>query len=109
MLRFSLLLGLWASLAVATDGGTLPSAGYLSVDSVPWAQVMVDGVSIGTTPLHKVQLRAGDHVVALGRHGEERRLTVTIQDGFTTRLRYEPAADPPIRLWVMSNKTPVEP
>jgi hypothetical protein len=52
--------------------------GTLSVNASPWAEVFVDGRSIGTTPLGDVSLPVGSHEV-VWRHpqlGEKRRTVV---------------------------------
>jgi hypothetical protein len=45
----------------AARGGT----GFLSVNTLPWAAVEVDGRSVGNTPVLRHELRAGDHRVTL--------------------------------------------
>src|SRR4051812_22939130 len=40
-----------------------PEPGFLSVDTTPWTEVTVDGERVGTTPLFRVRLAAGEHVV----------------------------------------------
>jgi len=45
----------------ARTGGT----GYLSVTSVPWAQVFVDGRAVGTTPLTRYAVTARSYLVEL--------------------------------------------
>jgi hypothetical protein len=37
----------------------------VSVNAKPWAEVLVDGRSVGTTPLRKLKLRAGVHSLTL--------------------------------------------
>jgi len=46
-----------------------PEPGYLSVNSLPWALLSVDGRMIGTTPRVKVRLPAGVHHLRLQREG----------------------------------------
>lgn len=58
--------------AVPTPNGTL------SVNAAPWAEVFVDGQSIGTTPLGNVPIAVGSHEI-VWRHpqfGEKRRTVV---------------------------------
>lgn len=43
--------------------------GFLNVASEPWANVRVDGVRRGTTPLYQLELPAGLHTVILEREG----------------------------------------
>lgn len=40
-------------------------SGFLSVNTIPWAAVEVDGRSVGNTPVLRHELRAGDHRVTL--------------------------------------------
>ena len=56
----------------------MPSA-PLSVNALPWAQVWVDGVPLGETPIGNHQVRLGTHEI-LFRHPEhgERRETVVV-------------------------------
>jgi len=62
-------------------------AGLLQIAVRPWGEVTVDGTLVGTTPLDKIPLAAGHHVVRV-RHPAyevlERR--VSIQPGQTERL-----------------------
>jgi len=75
-----------------TAGGTakvavaLPS-GKLSVNAVPWADVSLDGVSLGTTPLGDVSVPIGIHELVF-RHPQlgERRQTVTVKGQSVSRI-----------------------
>jgi len=52
--------------------------GALSVNAVPWAEVFVDGRSIGVTPLGAVAVPIGSHEV-VWKHpqlGEKRRTVI---------------------------------
>jgi eukaryotic-like serine/threonine-protein kinase len=53
--------------SVATEDCFLPDdqAAALTVDTQPWSRVYVDGRLVGSTPLFKVPVAAGDHVVRL--------------------------------------------
>jgi hypothetical protein len=53
--------------------------GYLSINATPWADVWVDGKSVGTTPLANLEVTAGNHEI-LWRHPHlgERRETITV-------------------------------
>lgn len=64
--------------ANATLKVQLPNA-RLSINAVPWAEVWVDGVRIGETPIGNHVVRLGPHEVVL-RHPEfgERRQTVIV-------------------------------
>jgi hypothetical protein len=68
--------------------------GMLHVVVRPWAEVSVDGRSVGTTPLGAVALPAGVHLVRLA-HPEFRPLQrrVAIQPGETTSLRVDLTLD----------------
>jgi serine/threonine-protein kinase len=62
-------------------------AGLLQVAVRPWGEVAVDGVVVGTTPLDKIAVAAGPHVVRVHHPAYEileRR--VSIQPGQTERL-----------------------
>jgi hypothetical protein len=65
---------------------TLPS-GTLSLNALPWSDVLIDGQVVGTTPLGHVRLSIGPHRVVF-RHpqlGEQNR-TAVISVGKETRL-----------------------
>jgi serine/threonine-protein kinase len=70
------------SVTVAAGNGTraqvaLPT-GSLSLNALPWADVWVDGNSVGTTPLANLSLPIGSHEV-LWKHptlGERRQLVI---------------------------------
>lgn len=61
--------------------------GQLQVAVRPWAEVMIDGRVLGTTPLDKMTLEPGSHLVVL-RHPayEELRRDVVVKSGETVRL-----------------------
>ena len=63
---------------VAATTVPLPN-GALSVNALPWAEVFVDGRSVGTTPLANLPVTIGGHEIVL-RHPQlgERTRTVTI-------------------------------
>ena len=64
----------------------LPS-GRLSVNAVPWADVSLDGVAIGTTPLGELTVPIGPHELTF-RHPQlgERRQSVTVKAQTPTRI-----------------------
>jgi len=71
---------------VATVPVTLPN-GSLSVTSEPQAEVLVDGRSLGTTPLDGVALAAGvRRVVVRTANFGERSYEVVVRDGRLTEL-----------------------
>lgn len=61
--------------------------GALSVNARPWAEVLIDGKSIGETPIGNYALPIGSHELVL-RHPQlgERRQTVVIAVGRTARV-----------------------
>lgn len=73
--------GRTASPTVAIPEGTL------SVNALPWADVTIDGRSVGTTPLANVRLPIGSHEI-VWRHPElgERRQTVSVTGGAPARI-----------------------
>ena len=62
-------------------------SGRLSVNAVPWADVSLDGVSIGTTPLGDLQVPIGSHELIF-RHPQlgERKHTVTVKAQTVARI-----------------------
>jgi hypothetical protein len=64
----------------------LPS-GRLSVNAVPWADVSLDGVAVGTTPLGELTVPIGPHELTF-RHPQlgERRQSVTVKAQTPTRI-----------------------
>ncbi len=64
----------------------LPS-GRLSVNAVPWADVSLDGVAVGTTPLGELTVPIGAHELVF-RHPQlgERRQIVTVKAQTPTRI-----------------------
>ena len=62
-------------------------SGRLSVNAVPWADVSLDGVSLGTTPLGEVAVPIGAHEIVF-RHPQlgERRQTVTVKAQTPARI-----------------------
>jgi hypothetical protein len=63
----------------ATASVTLPT-GTLSVNALPWAEVLVDGQAVGTTPLGNLPVSIGTHEV-IWRNPQfgERRRAVTVK------------------------------
>src|SRR6185503_6014710 len=53
--------------------------GYLSIDTLPYSQIYIDGKLAGITPLVRVPLKAGKHSVrAVPQSGAEKKLTITV-------------------------------
>ena len=70
----------------ATVAVSLPS-GRLAVNAVPWADVFLDGTSLGPTPLGELAVPIGTHELVF-RHPQlgERRQTVTVKAQTPTRI-----------------------
>jgi serine/threonine-protein kinase len=66
-------------------------AGTLAFRIRPWAEIFVDGKSLGVSPLAPVDLPAGRHHVLLRNTdlGKERSLTANVTRGETTTLRVD--------------------
>ncbi len=63
-------------------------AGYLNVDSFPFATIYVDGKRIDVTPIPKLSLAPGPHRVrAVLKDGRSKTFHITIRAGKTTRKR----------------------
>ena len=61
--------------------------GYLSINSSPWARVLVDGSALGTTPQVRIRVTAGRHLLVLSREGfRTHSAWVTVPAGGTVRL-----------------------
>ncbi len=63
----------------ATPTVTIPT-GLLSINATPWADVLLDGQAVGTTPLANLSVPVGTHEIIF-RHPQlgERRQTVTVK------------------------------
>jgi hypothetical protein len=62
-----------------------PPNGSVSINAVPWAQVWIDGNSVGETPLGNVSVSVGEHEIVF-RHpelGERREKTIVRSDRLT--------------------------
>jgi serine/threonine-protein kinase len=70
---------------VAPPKAARKADGYLSLRSNPWCEVTLDGTPAGQTPLVKVKVSAGSHVVQLSnpKFGFTQRLTVAVPAGQT--------------------------
>jgi len=71
---------------VSNQAITVPN-GSLSVNALPWAEVLIDGVSAGTTPLANLAVAIGQHEITW-RHPQypERRQMVTVVVGTPARV-----------------------
>ena len=60
--------------------------GYLTVNSLPWSRVFLDGKFVGNTPLIRMQVKAGARRVQLrAPGGAVRRSFVAVVPGGKTR------------------------
>jgi eukaryotic-like serine/threonine-protein kinase len=56
--------------------------GYLSMDTMPYSEVFVDGKSVGITPVIRHPLKPGKHSIkAVAQDGRTRKLSITVQSG----------------------------
>ncbi len=68
-------------------GQGVRTPGYLSINSSPWARVLVDGRAVGTTPQIRIRVTAGRHHLSLVREGFQAHTAwVTVPAGGTVRL-----------------------
>jgi serine/threonine-protein kinase len=78
-----------------TVASVVPVAtGLLSVNALPWAEVSVDGTSVGTTPLANLSLPIGTHEV-VWRHPTlgDRRQTVVVKAKTPARIGVDLSRD----------------
>ncbi|MEO8070491.1 MAG: PEGA domain-containing protein [Acidobacteriota bacterium] len=71
-----------------TFSATIPlPTGQLSVSALPWAEITVDGTSIGITPLANVPISLGSHQVVFTHPqlGERTRI-ISVKTGAPTRI-----------------------
>ncbi|MBX3250336.1 MAG: protein kinase [Myxococcales bacterium] len=74
-----------------------PSRGSLTVHATPWAEVSVDGRSLGTTPIRRVSLAPGNHTLVFENPplGRTLRVPVRVEAGGNVRVLADLDADPP--------------
>jgi hypothetical protein len=84
-------LGYRARQIVDVKGGQVvsvavsPPNGRLSINALPWAEVWIDGKSVGETPLANLSVPLGEHEIIF-RHpqlGEQRQTALVRQNGVT--------------------------
>ena len=69
--------------------------GTITIASLPWAHVMIDGRAVGTTPIVRRPIAAGTHRVVLrAGNGRTHTTTVRIQSGQAAALRVRLDRDP---------------
>jgi serine/threonine-protein kinase len=67
-----------------------PQSGLLQLLIIPWAEVMVDGKSVGTTPFKPLSLPLGEHTIVLNHPSYKPvRKRVMIRPGVTTKLEVD--------------------
>jgi hypothetical protein len=78
-------LGYHGTHTIAVEPGqtanlTIEPTGRLNLNAVPWAEVLIDGVSVGDTPIANRSVPIGVHQIVF-RHPEhgERRFTTTVK------------------------------
>lgn len=73
--------GAWSMTGGTTSGSS--NAGTLRINSLPWAQVFIDGRMVGYTPQRGISLKPGDHDVRLvnSSFGMTKALRVRIAKG----------------------------
>jgi hypothetical protein len=81
-------LGYRSRQAVDIRGGTVislvvsPPNGRININAVPWAEVLIDGKSVGETPIGNLSIPLGEHEIIF-RHpqlGEQRRTVIVRSD-----------------------------
>ena len=84
-------LGFRTRQAIEVKGGQVvpvtitPPNGSVNINAVPWAEVWINGKSVGETPIGNLPLPLGEHEIVF-RHpqlGEQRRLVTVRLDGVT--------------------------
>jgi serine/threonine protein kinase len=77
--------------AVLYPAGSRVGSGWLTINSLPWSRVKIDGTYVGNTPLIRMQLSAGKHrVEILAPDGRVRkRFTVVVRSGETKPFTFD--------------------
>jgi hypothetical protein len=75
--------------STARASAAVAAPGYLTLDTTPWSNVSAGGVSLGQTPLVKVELPPGQHLLELANEelGIATSMLVDITSGGTTVRR----------------------
>jgi hypothetical protein len=61
--------------------------GFLSINSIPWANVFVDGKPVGTTPISRIKLQPGAHQISFeSPEGKLIEKKIQIRPGKSERL-----------------------
>ncbi len=86
------------------------TTGRLLIAPEPWANVTIDGVSYGQTPMAPVELEEGTHTVLLTNPDyEDQTITVEITQGEDTSIRYTAEAAEPEGPEIIEEEQPVIP
>ena len=86
------------------------TTGRLLIAPEPWANVTIDGSSLGQTPMAPIDLEEGSHTVLLTNPDyEDQTVTVNIVAGEDTSIRYTAAAAEPEGPEIIEEEQPVIP
>jgi len=78
-----------AGYSATVSPAEIVTTGRLLIAPEPWADVTVDGVAVGQTPMAPIELEEGEHTVQLANPDyEDQTTTVTITAGEDTSVRY---------------------
>ncbi len=95
----------------ATVAPTLiATTGRLLIAPEPWANVSIDGISLGQTPMAPIELEEGPHTVTLTNPDyEDQSSTVTIVVGEDSSIRYTAEEAQPDQPEIIEEEQPVIP
>lgn len=82
-------------LSAPLDGASADATpGVMTLDTVPWSKVVIDGEVRGTTPLFRVKLMPGQHTVRFLNDGAglAYETQVNVKGGYLTKVKGEAAA-----------------
>ena len=86
------------------------TTGRLLIAPEPWANVTIDGASVGQTPMAPIELEEGTHTVLLTNPDyQDQTLTVTITAGEDTSISYTAEAAEPEGPEIIEEEQPVIP
>jgi serine/threonine protein kinase len=74
-----------------------PVRGYVTVHATPWAEVQLDGRSLGTTPIRRTAIGAGSHVLVFENPplGRTLRVPIRVDPGANVRVLADLSTDEP--------------
>ncbi len=88
----------------------IATTGRLMIAPEPWANVSIDGVGVGQTPMAPIDLEEGTHTVVLTNPDyEDQTSSVTITAGEDSSIRYTAAAAAPDQPEEIEEEQPVIP